>query len=296
MTATDFLLWVQSIRNPVLTGLFAAITFMGSEEFTLIFMALLYWCYDRAVGVRAVLVLTASYFLNVYLKDLFAVARPSSPLVPLYAETTLNTYAFPSGHAQASTSAWGMVALLARRTYLYIAAAIIILLVGLSRLYLAVHWPLDVIGGWLIGFGLILLGMLLITLGSRYPRTLPWLLAGIAAPLIMIVVHPTPDAAKAAGATFGVVIGWWLERRYIRFESTGTRTQQFLKIAIGLAVLFLIRFLLKPVLEILPGNLIEDFVRYVVMAVWVAAAAPAIFVRLFGRVQQGVHLHPADAH
>jgi undecaprenyl-diphosphatase len=84
-------------------------------------------------------------------KDLIARVRPD----PLGRLDTVTSLSFPSAHAANSTIAWLGLALLAApprlRAPAVAAAMAIALLVGLTRLILAVHWPSDVIGGWAFG-------------------------------------------------------------------------------------------------------------------------------------------------
>ena len=71
---------------------------------------------------------------------------------------TEHTYSFPSGHALQGTVLYGAISyLLAIRfprfaNWLYGGAMLLVGAIGLSRLYLGVHWPLDVVAGWIIGF------------------------------------------------------------------------------------------------------------------------------------------------
>ena len=72
------------------------------------------------------------------------------PAVRAYAEES--SFGLPSGHAQNAVVVWGMLALWIRKTWAWIAGVIIILLIGLSRIYLGVHFPTDVLGGWRLVF------------------------------------------------------------------------------------------------------------------------------------------------
>lgn len=85
----------------------------------------------------------------------------------------LDTYSFPSGHTAGSTLAFGLIAILLYRIVprpwrmvVVIVAAILIFLVGISRIYLGAHYPSDVIGGWIVGG----IGIMIISLVFRRLR------------------------------------------------------------------------------------------------------------------------------
>lgn len=99
--------------------------------------------------------------VNTLLKTSFDRSRPD--LVPHH--TAVYTASFPSGHAMAAASIYlTLGALLARlearrrvKTYILLVAGLLALLVGISRVYLGVHWPTDVLAGWAAGAGWALL-------------------------------------------------------------------------------------------------------------------------------------------
>lgn len=99
-------------------------------------------------GLFAAIALGGSALLNIVAKQVFARARPD--LWPSIAPE--HTFSFPSGHAMGSmTLAWVCV-LLAWRTRwrwpVLLVMAAFVLLVGLSRIYLGVHYPSDILAGW----------------------------------------------------------------------------------------------------------------------------------------------------
>ena len=149
------LLAIHRYSTPTLDRLMLAITQVGHPD-TLVAIAPLAALLLRRRWPLALLVLLTclgSYGLGVGLKLLFAKARPS--LWPLI--TSEPTYSFPSGHTLGSTVLYGLVTHLLIRRYpnwqvaIGGAAAVLLAAIGFSRLYLGVHWPTDVAGGYAIG-------------------------------------------------------------------------------------------------------------------------------------------------
>ena len=151
----DILLWFQSIRTPVLDGIFNVISLLGEHGLFPIFMCILMmaWRKTRYCGIGAAMSLAAEAIItNVTLKPLIARTRPYVDIDGLRA-VSWNIpidYSFPSGH----TGAWFAVAsammMLAPKKF-SVPAAVMAVLVGISRLYLGVHYPTDVLAGAAIG-------------------------------------------------------------------------------------------------------------------------------------------------
>jgi undecaprenyl-diphosphatase len=96
-----------------------------------------------------------AYGLSVLLKLFLQRARPDTLYVT---EMPFKTYSFPSSHAFGAMVIYGLLAYLSYEHlprpwsyFVIIGLAILIFLIGLSRVYLGAHFPTDVIGGWLLG-------------------------------------------------------------------------------------------------------------------------------------------------
>ena len=115
----------------------------------------LYRKYGRQYAARAIAAFFGSFFLTAVLKAAFGRLRPD--IVPQFVEAT--SASFPSGHTLRSTVVYFLVAFFflegqytnTSRRIVVALAGIMIIVNGLSRVYLGVHWPTDVFTGWLMG-------------------------------------------------------------------------------------------------------------------------------------------------
>ena len=154
--------WVLRLQGwgdgliPLMNGF----SFTGNIEFYLLLLPLLYWLVDRRLGVRVASFLLVSIVINNLCKMLLHSPRPYwyDPQVQLWTAPELS-FGLPSGHAQNAVVMWGLLALYGRRAWGWLVAILLMLLTGVSRSYLGVHFPTDVLAGWLLGGALLWLGI-----------------------------------------------------------------------------------------------------------------------------------------
>jgi undecaprenyl-diphosphatase len=152
------LLWIHQFANPAWDTVMLNITRLGNPLIVvliaLIALAVLWGRRNYQEAKIFLLNGLGGAILSYGLKLVFSKSRPqlwNSPIL----ETS---YSYPSGHALGSMVLYGFLAYLLATTYpkyakvFYCIAAILIILIGLSRLYLGVHWPTDVIAGYGVGF------------------------------------------------------------------------------------------------------------------------------------------------
>ena len=144
---------------PALTTFFVVVTAMGSVEALALLgliVTVIYGLRGRWLQVGTWLVgLAGGAVLNQLLKELFSRPRPSFA-EPLLSESS---YSFPSGHAMLSLIAYGMLAYFAvlvlrtwrARTAVVFGIALFVVLIGVSRMYLGVHYFSDVLAGFAVG-------------------------------------------------------------------------------------------------------------------------------------------------
>ncbi|MHB8926211.1 MAG: phosphatase PAP2 family protein [Bacillota bacterium] len=270
--------WLQHFSTPTLDSIFRALSDLGSEAFYLAAIPIIFWCLDKKLGIRLAYIFLFSAWVNAGLKDLFATSRPPWTVVRnLYPESAAG-YAFPSGHAQGSSVFWSYLAIQSRSRLLSVLAGVVIFLVGLSRVYLGVHWPADVLGGTALGLALSFLFSWIGGLFQGWRAAFPMrLIAGVIIPLGMLAVYRGPDGPKIVGFLLGMAVGWAFEERFVSFRTGAGFLAQVAKVAIGLAALAGLREGLKLVLG---GGMVLDLVRYSVLGLWGSFVWPAIFTRV----------------
>ncbi len=293
-----------------LEGLMKGFTFLGSEEFFLVLLPLVYLCIDAGVGARLAFVLLLSDSINALLKIAFHLPRPywfDPQRVKGLAEET--SYGLPSGHAQNATSVWVFLASVMKKPWAWAGAAVIAFLISISRVYLGVHFPMDIAAGWVIS------GAFLATYLWVEPKVKGWLSelgvwgqVGVAfcAAVIIVVVGIIVRAAVAgaadptawaefskearllngvvtdAGAFFGMAVGLAMANRWARFSAGGPLVKRVVRFTISLVVIGAVWFGLRIVFPREPEavGVFFRFVRYSLATWWAMFLAPWVFLKM----------------
>jgi membrane-associated phospholipid phosphatase len=288
---------VQSVRSPALDLVFRGLTFLGNEQFYLVLFPFLYWCIDSRLGFRLGLLFFVSGYLNFALKSLWAQPRPFD-LEPGINLITESGYGLPSGHAQSAVVLWGLLAHAGRRRWLWAPAAALMVLIGFSRIYLGVHFPTDVLAGWLIGAALLGLALALLRLAAAGRRVSRWAWLGGATLLAAasLLALSTKDTVSVIATFWGFVAGYLLLSGTQAAEMSGSWWQRLLRLPAGLAVLLGFYLGLKALFpgEGQPLYLVFRFVRYAAVGFWAGYGAPWLF-RLLGLSRQERQATPSAA-
>ncbi|RHO29468.1 phosphatase PAP2 family protein [Roseburia sp. AM51-8] len=151
----DLLYWFQGLHNPVLDKIVVAITSLGNAGifWILLTIAMLIFCKDKKVAWTSALALLFSLLvINVFLKNTVMRARPCwiDDSVTLLVKNPKD-YSFPSGHSSASFASAVSIVQYARYRKQGIAAVVLAALIAISRMYVFVHFPTDVLTGTILG-------------------------------------------------------------------------------------------------------------------------------------------------
>jgi len=289
----DFIRAVQSAASPPLTFVMRIITFFGGEPVYMVLLPLLYWCVNEKKGLHLGVAVLISTWINLSLKFLLDQPRPFFEAYdPSLGIITERMGGLPSGHAQNTLVLLIIIASWIKKRWAYICASLLCLLIGFSRIYLGVHFPTDVLAGWILG-GLILCGYFLLKDRIETLLVKGGIRAGIIASaivsFIMILYLPSSELLMPAGFLLGLGAGYCLNRRYVGFTNgqTPDRTDivkyliLFVRFLLGIAGFVLVYIGLGKILPAGGGNQnLFGFIRYVLVGLWVSVAAPWVFVKL----------------
>jgi membrane-associated phospholipid phosphatase len=289
-------------------------TSLGYEDFYLLILPILYWCVDSRLGMRVGLILLVSAAVYDLLKLAFAGPRPYwlDPVVKPYSAET--SFGIPSGHAQNAVAVLGTLAAYIRKPWAWMIAIALMFLIGFSRIYLGVHFPHDVLAGWLAG------ALLLTLFLSLWDSTAAWIkkmgfpqqvLLALVVSMIIVLVgsslvyglrdYQIPDgwAANAlragempdpvsmdgfltsAGTLFGLSVGaaWMMQRGGFQAEGPiWKRVLRYLIGLIGVVILWMGLGAVFPRQEELIAYILR-YLRYALVGFWVSGGAPWLFFR-----------------
>lgn len=291
----SFLRLLESARSPVLTCFFRFCTLFGEEMMILAVICCVFWCINKDLAYRIGLAFFLSGLMVQDLKIIFRTERPwvTDPSFKAVEEVldTATGYSFPSGHTQSSVALFLSIAFFFKNVWVRILCVVLFLLAGLSRMYLGVHTPADVLISMLLT---VIITAAVFRFMKFYNHSVKHN-AAIASVIIVIsaavMIHSAilygsgiiesryvADCVKAAAAGLGFALGWFVERTYINFdERRGKIWQHALKLVCGIAVLLLI----KEAFKLLPLNEFAiDSVRYFSMAAWALTVYPYILKKL----------------
>lgn len=269
---------LQDIQHPILDAFFHFASWAGEETLYILIAAWLLWCYNKWLSYRVGLIFLTGAAFNGVLKNWFSIDRPIG--VEGIESQRLHTatgHSFPSGHTQAAASFWLALMIQIKRPALWIAGTFIIVAVGLSRLYLGVHWPTDVLGA--IAFAIVWVVAAHAFIGWCERREqLYWLWLLVSPFVVAVAFFPEyKDLIVVAGAAIGFLLGLQTEQRWLKVSVRGTLMQKVARFVIGLAILMLIRIGIKAVLP-LPTPW-SDLIRYALIGFWLTAGAPWVFLK-----------------
>lgn len=155
----QFVIWLSQFRGPYIDPILRFLNYFDSEYFIVFLIPVVWFGISYRWGLRIFSLLYINSICNYVGKRLLKWPRPSQE-VPGLGMFDFDSYGFPSGGAEISMLLGCVLIYYGKSRITTILGILYILLVSFSRIYLGVHFPLDILGGWAIGFSLFLLFLL----------------------------------------------------------------------------------------------------------------------------------------
>ena len=295
----SFLHFLEGLRNPVCDAFFSIVTHLGEETFFIVFGLIFFWCINKKEGYYLLSIGFIGTIVNQFLKLWFRVPRPwvkdKDFTIVESARAEATGYSFPSGHTQSSVGVFGGIARFNKKLWIRIICILACVLVPLSRMYLGVHTPADV---------LVSVALSLILVFGLYPliqkcfdnakimRILLISMVVLSAGLLAFVLFynfpsdvdlenlssGTKNAYKMLGCTLGIYIAFEIDKSFINFDTSGSLISQILKFVLGLIPLLGIKEGLRfPLNAIFGGSYLADGVRYLLIVLFAGCVWPLTF-------------------
>ena len=283
----SILRFLHRIATPFLDLLANGASFFGEETFVIAIVLLVFWNINKQKGFALYMNVLTSVLIMGILKAVVRAPRPFVVLEEIAGKRmeTATGYSFPSGHTTTAASFYTSIALLLKKRICSIIAAIMIVLVGVSRLYLGVHWPNDVFAGLLIGVSISFLlyrwslqlfedRMRLVRFSIRYGLIATFVSLILSVLLNMELVDPVAfnDLMKTLALAGAGLLGFGFEEQIVRYRVEASLTKKILRYLLGMGVVIAIiasKALFPPSIYA-----ISSFIRYSLVGVWATVLFP----------------------
>jgi len=248
------MVWLQNLLGDMGAAIAAYVTMLGEETVMVAILGFIYWCYDKKFGVFVGTNLMVGLVANPMIKNIFLRYRPYMVhsevkcLKPVHEgdlyDPLLQGYSFPSGHTSNSSTMYFSLPVYEKKKWLVVLGILMPFLVGLSRVCLGVHYPTDVMAGWLLGAVVVALMSFL-----QKKIQVKWKLYL----LITLLTIPgcfyctSNDYFTSLGMMLGFFAASLFEEKYVNFDNTKDIKKSIIRVVGGLVVFLLANVVLKTV-------------------------------------------------
>ena len=288
----DLIEWLQKTIGSAGQAIAKAVTFIGGETVMLLVLLVVLFCYKKESGKRCGFTMVAASMWFPMIKNIVLRIRPYMAHPESIEALTVvqedadpmdiiqQGYSFPSGHSANAVAMYGSIAREIRKKWMWWLAVIVPLLIGVSRFVVGVHYPTDVLAGWLVGLAALGFSMLLEKkVKKEWVRSL--ILLAVTVPGIFWCT--SRDYFTSLGLLIGMITVFPYEKKYINFQDTKNVWAMILRVAGAFAVYAVMNTVLKLPFDkewlnsgTLGANLIRS-ARYAIMLFVLLGVYPRVF-------------------
>lgn len=243
----DLMIWLQTTMGAFGKTLAVIFTLLGDQLIVCAILIIIYLGINKKAGKTLLVSIVTVLLICPLFKNIVCRRRPYfdhdgikclRPVESKFDVTDVlgQGFSFPSMHSAASLTLYGTLALFVRRNFMTIIAVLMPLMIGLSRIMLGVHYPTDILAGWLIG----LFGTFVMTkLQEKFPNRRVIYLIVILLGLCGWFYCTSTDFFTLFGLAVGIFGGFLFEEQFVNFEDTHNMLQRVIRI-VGAMAIFLI--------------------------------------------------------
>lgn len=286
----------EEIRFPGLNEFMLFITQLGDVLTFLVIALVTFWCVDKRWGYYVLSVGFVGTILNQFMKLWFRVPRPwildENLSVVGMNSAGADGYSFPSGHTQSAVGVFGSIASLVKTRWIRIAAIILAVLVSISRMYLGVHTPLDVLVAAAMAVILtIVIHPLVFRNNGKYMPLLLCISTTLAIGFVCFVeffpfpetidadnyAHGLENAYTLLGALLGILVVYFVDQKWLHFPVKAVWWAQIIKVVLGLMLVVLVMEGTSAPLSSVFGSMLGRCVRYFLTVITAGIIWPITF-------------------
>lgn len=250
------ILFLQQFSSPAL-DIIATILANFTDLFFIVAVTLVYWCIDKNKGEQLGYIAVTNMLFSTFLKDVIRLPRPiGREGVISLAEESAPGFSFPSMHTQVISNLTATTWYFFRKPRLTIALFTLTVLMGVSRIYLGVHYLTDVFGGLFFG---ILAAFICISVLKRIRSKIKIYCFTILLSAAFLFTKPSAEYLMLFCGLCSFALGILFEKKFVRLKMPSSKPLKILRFAFGISVLLLIYIGFK--LLGIP-NPIRDILRY----------------------------------
>lgn len=233
--------FMQSFRSGFFDAFFNSISFLGEEYMYIILLSILYFAINKKMCEYMGLALFFSFVFNNAIKGMFMIERPCYKFPDRIMELRPSEgSSFPSAHTQAFTAFVFSFAFWMKKKYLYVIAGILSVLMGLSRVYLGMHWLEDVAASLILGS---VAAYMLYKFFMRHKDdqdALMKLYAGILLVFLpFLFLFDNSDIFKTYGLMVGFTLSIFLETRFVNFSMDVAIWKKVVRVVLSVVIMVL---------------------------------------------------------